>query len=378
MFIYNCNRLIKMYERVGPQLEGGVNCSGVLGIVDVPYLVLEPTHNKQDFADAKEYRHLLKSMGDHLEQYWKDLGIVQQGVTKFWENFGYISPLWKEPPSNDTKYLRKRAMQLPVTIQCDSCLKWRVLPFSASNLLNKDIPDYWVCEMNPDTSHNRCTAGEQKYITPLGQLKKEAKSSEDKKKGLLEEIRRREEKLQKLEKTTVVTLRNHLPSREPSPEVERLRKPNRPVGKASPVVSPRVIPNKEKTVSKPIGKASPVVNSSRSRPTLPKVDYSSSHPTRRTSTPSRKPEKIANTPTKIVNEKKIANTQKRKPAPVLEKVIPSDSESDDIPTKKKKNVETKDTQRKLEKNTIESSTEENMEIETDASCGSSDIDDNNE
>ena len=28
------------------------------GFVDVPYLVLEPTHNKQDFADAKEYRHL--------------------------------------------------------------------------------------------------------------------------------------------------------------------------------------------------------------------------------------------------------------------------------------------------------------------------------
>jgi len=24
-----------------------------LGVVDVPYLVLEPTHNKQDFADGK-------------------------------------------------------------------------------------------------------------------------------------------------------------------------------------------------------------------------------------------------------------------------------------------------------------------------------------
>ena len=45
---------------------------GVVGIVDVPYLVLEPTHNKQDFADAKEYRHLLKAMGDHLAQYWRD------------------------------------------------------------------------------------------------------------------------------------------------------------------------------------------------------------------------------------------------------------------------------------------------------------------
>lgn len=47
----------------------------MVGVVDVPYLVLEPTHNKQDFADAKEYRHLLKSMGDHLAQYWKDANI---------------------------------------------------------------------------------------------------------------------------------------------------------------------------------------------------------------------------------------------------------------------------------------------------------------
>lgn len=47
----------------------------MVGVVDVPYLVLEPTHNKQDFADAKEYRHLLKSMGEHLAQYWKDTNI---------------------------------------------------------------------------------------------------------------------------------------------------------------------------------------------------------------------------------------------------------------------------------------------------------------
>ena len=53
MFVYNCSRLIKMYERVGPQLEGGSSGVGVIGVVNVPYLVLEPTHNKQDFADAK-------------------------------------------------------------------------------------------------------------------------------------------------------------------------------------------------------------------------------------------------------------------------------------------------------------------------------------
>jgi cobalamin biosynthesis Co2+ chelatase CbiK len=48
---------------------------GIMGIVDIPYLVLEPTHNKQDFADNREYRHMLKAMGEHMEQYWKDIGI---------------------------------------------------------------------------------------------------------------------------------------------------------------------------------------------------------------------------------------------------------------------------------------------------------------
>ena len=47
-----------MYERVGPQLEGGSSGVGVIGVVNVPYLVLEPTHNKQDFADAKVWRCL--------------------------------------------------------------------------------------------------------------------------------------------------------------------------------------------------------------------------------------------------------------------------------------------------------------------------------
>jgi len=53
-------------------------CCTCVGFVDVPYLVLEPTHNKQDFADAKEFRLLLQAMSEHMLQYWKDIGI---GIT---------------------------------------------------------------------------------------------------------------------------------------------------------------------------------------------------------------------------------------------------------------------------------------------------------
>ncbi|KAM6052658.1 ATPase MORC2 isoform 2-T3 [Chlamydotis macqueenii] len=203
MFIYNCSRLIKMYEKVGPQLEGGMACGGVVGVVDVPYLVLEPTHNKQDFADAKEYRHLLKAMGEHLAQYWKDVAIAQRGIIKFWDEFGYLSANWNQPPSSELRYKRRRAMEIPTTIQCDVCLKWRTLPFQLSSV-EKNYPDSWVCSMNPDAEQDRCEAAEQKQKVPLGTLKKDLKSQEEKQKELTEKIRQQQEKLEALQKTTPV------------------------------------------------------------------------------------------------------------------------------------------------------------------------------
>ncbi|CAH1800727.1 unnamed protein product [Owenia fusiformis] len=197
VFVYNCSRLIKMYQKVGPQADGGVFCSGVVGIVDVPYLVLEPTHNKQDFADAKEYRHLLKALGEHMVQYWKDIGIAQQGVTTFWTNFGYVSSNWKDNPSQDSKFLKKRAMQMNITLQCDMCLKWRMLPFSASNI-GKDFPDDWECTDNTDPQHNTCATAEQRLNINEGVLKKEIKSKEDKAKDLEEEIKKKQQELEKM------------------------------------------------------------------------------------------------------------------------------------------------------------------------------------
>ncbi|XP_068013230.1 ATPase MORC2 isoform X2 [Melanerpes formicivorus] len=203
MFIYNCSRLIKMYEKVGPQLEGGMACGGVVGVVDVPYLVLEPTHNKQDFADAKEYRHLLKAMGEHLVQYWKDVAIAQRSIVKFWDEFGYLSANWNQPPSSELRYRRRRAMEIPTTIQCDVCLKWRTLPFQLSSV-EKNYPDSWVCSMNPDPEQDRCEAPEQKQKVPLGTLKKDLKSQEEKQKQLTEKIRQQQQKLEALQKTTPI------------------------------------------------------------------------------------------------------------------------------------------------------------------------------
>ncbi|XP_010772254.1 ATPase MORC2 [Notothenia coriiceps] len=203
MFVYNCSRLIKMYEKTGPQLEGGMACGGVVGVVDVPYLILEPTHNKQDFADAKEYRHLLKSMGEHLAQYWKDTNIATKGIVKFWDEFGYLSASWSAPPSSEPRYKRRRAMEIPLTIQCDKCLKWRTLPFQM-DAVDKRYPDSWVCLMNPDSNQDRCDASEQKHNLPCGVLKKDKLTGEVKQKELAEKIKLQQEKLEALQKTSTI------------------------------------------------------------------------------------------------------------------------------------------------------------------------------
>lgn len=206
MFIYNCSRLIRMYERVGPQLEGGVKCYGIIGVVDVPYLVLEPTHNKQNFADGKEFKHLSRALGEHLEQYWKD-SQVESGVTRFWENFGYVSSRWTDSPSTDQKFVRKRAMQIPLNVQCDVCLKWRQLPFSQRNV-GRDLPDEWCCAMNPDPTYNSCQKSEQKVTIPNGILQRQIKSAEEKQKELQEEIRKKQEALDQMQQQTTQTVQD--------------------------------------------------------------------------------------------------------------------------------------------------------------------------
>ncbi|KAM5235487.1 ATPase MORC2-like [Ctenodactylus gundi] len=200
MFIYNCSRLIKMYEKVGPQREGNMVCKGVVGVVDIPYLVLEPTHNKQDFADSKEYQHLMKAMGEHLAQYWKDVAIARRGVVAFWNEFGYLPTKWNQPPSDELRYKCRRSMEIPTTVQCDLCLKWRTLPFQLC-AVGREYPDSWVCSMNPDPEQDSCEASEKKPKIPLGKFKRKLKTHEEKQKQLKEKIQQQQERLEALQKT---------------------------------------------------------------------------------------------------------------------------------------------------------------------------------
>lgn len=43
---------------------------------------------------------------------------AQRGIIKFWDEFGYLSANWNQPPSSELRYKRRRAMEIPTTIQC--------------------------------------------------------------------------------------------------------------------------------------------------------------------------------------------------------------------------------------------------------------------
>nr|XP_032830025.1 ATPase MORC2-like [Petromyzon marinus] len=172
--IYTSGRLIRMYDHLGPQSTLGRGCGGVVAVVDVPCMVLEPTHNKQGFTDSTEVALLLRALAEHVVHYRMMLGIAGNDVSKFWARFGYLSwGNWVQVPSSEPQYRRCRAIEVPINVQCDTCLKWRSLPFCSKGLHNP-FPEVWVCSMNPDPRDNRCEAMEQDPHIPLQIIKKKA------------------------------------------------------------------------------------------------------------------------------------------------------------------------------------------------------------
>ncbi|KAI0981498.1 hypothetical protein GJ496_000958 [Pomphorhynchus laevis] len=174
MFVYNNSRLIRMYEKIGRQSVNDIAYAGVVGVVNVPLMILEPTHNKQNFADRQEYKMLLKAMKEHMEQYWKDSGFDKRNMIQFWTDYGYDPDKIFDPPSNDPRFVRKRRMLVSNWLQCDNCLKWRKLAFSKD--APGDVPENWICSMNTDSTQNRCSLPEKHVELEEGRLQKAVKS----------------------------------------------------------------------------------------------------------------------------------------------------------------------------------------------------------
>ncbi|KAL1788950.1 MORC family CW-type zinc finger protein 1 [Sigmodon hispidus] len=190
MFIYSNNRLIKMHKKVGPQLKmKSLLGAGVIGIVNIPLEIMEPSHNKQEFLNVQEYNRLLKVMGEYLVQYCKDTGISNRNLTLFWDEFKYQHSKDMGQSLESLQGRRRQAMGIPFLIQCDLCLKWRVLP-SLSNY-QEEFPDMWICANNPNSLENS-TGPEPEHLPfiPLGTMNRRPPSKDEKEKQLQESVQR--------------------------------------------------------------------------------------------------------------------------------------------------------------------------------------------
>jgi hypothetical protein len=140
LFIYNSNRLIIMFERTRCQ-QSSREYRGVVGVVNIPYFLSDPTHNKQDFKGSKEKRNIISAMNKCMEQYLKDLDLNLDRA--FWTNYGYVSFDILMPESEEMYMKRIYARILK---QCSRCLFWRTLPFSIYNF-SQILPDEkWECK----------------------------------------------------------------------------------------------------------------------------------------------------------------------------------------------------------------------------------------
>ncbi|XP_059507418.1 MORC family CW-type zinc finger protein 3-like isoform X3 [Stegostoma tigrinum] len=141
IMMYNKNRLIKSYEKVGCQIKStSRGCGvGVIGIIECNFL--KPAHNKQDFEYTKEYRLTMQALGQKLNDYWKEKKTKKN-----------------QEEADSTDLVEERTVPDQAWVQCETCMKWRKLP---PEIDPESLPENWYCNMNPDPKFRSCSIPEE-------------------------------------------------------------------------------------------------------------------------------------------------------------------------------------------------------------------------
>ena len=137
LFIYNCNRLIIMFE---PVEEPPHDFRGIVGIVNVPYFLSSPTHNKQDFAMESEKRAIVNALKTHIKHYSKYINAMDFD----WKNFGYKTK-YCNTPEKDEQYRQFRYKNHKILKQCRNCLVWRELVYKRNFMESTYVRNDWTC-----------------------------------------------------------------------------------------------------------------------------------------------------------------------------------------------------------------------------------------
>jgi hypothetical protein len=159
--MYHKNRLIKPYVKLGIHRSQEAVALGVVGVVEANFL--EVTHNKQDFVCTSDFQNLCKAIADRLyaycgEQCRGDVAAKYQALLDGIEESG---ALW---------------------VQCDSCLKWRMMPSGCAqaDLGGEDLP--WHCYQNLDKKYASCEAPQQDTYEVVNPKESEPRSCTGKRK----------------------------------------------------------------------------------------------------------------------------------------------------------------------------------------------------
>ncbi|XP_030622896.1 MORC family CW-type zinc finger protein 3-like [Chanos chanos] len=141
LMMYNNNRLIKAYKRVGCQLQANNQGVGVIGVIECDFL--KPTHNKQDFDDTEQYRKTIYNVAGKLKEYWDEVRHKKSSGNP--DSSVSVEDMVESPDQN--------------WVQCDDCMKWRKIPDGFDCDL---LPRKWFCHMNPDNQFRSCDIPEEK------------------------------------------------------------------------------------------------------------------------------------------------------------------------------------------------------------------------
>lgn len=146
-FIYNQRRLIMMHANVlNSKTKTDPDFYGIVGIIDIPYSMMDPSKCKQNFSDEQEYQRLKKPLADFLNRYVEEMKaeLRVDSMSEFWKEFGYFNED-SHVPSYENQFVRKRFFKISILLQCNACLKWRLKSPETPDM-DRVFPDNWCCE----------------------------------------------------------------------------------------------------------------------------------------------------------------------------------------------------------------------------------------
>lgn len=144
LFIYNNGRLVKIAEY--PK-DMQAKYAGIVGLVDIPYSIVEPRADKQSLSNEGEENKIIGAFKKLVPSFYNVFEGEVNNIPVFWINTGYLSDTDKVP-INNYNYLKSIHRRNKRVTQCNDCLKWRTVYEEPGTPIK--IDNNWKCIDNAD------------------------------------------------------------------------------------------------------------------------------------------------------------------------------------------------------------------------------------